>query len=315
MVLPIRRTVTGECFGPAWENPAIGLAGVAAANAVNYPHGHAFADGERLMWHRIERLRMTEDDSRLVSAAATSFEVLEAVRELDGAGVSAIARHLDRSKSGVFKHVKTLAAGGYLVQQGHEYHVGLGTWALGTDTLDRFPTENGEKAVDSLAASVDRTVALVLYEAETAVVTYVNNAASTAGVGPARGDTQPLHATAAGKVILAYAAEAVQERVLEGDRTSSTGETVTDPDALRTELEAVRQHRTAVDREEYVEGVECVAAPIVRSPGDPVGAIVISGTTDDLDGTPIEEGTQGLLVSASRSVENAMGREATTDVR
>ncbi|MCU4801951.1 IclR family transcriptional regulator [Halobacteria archaeon HArc-gm2] len=258
---------------------------------------------------------MTEDDARLVNAAATCFEVLEAVRELDGAGVSAIARHLGRSKSGVFKHVKTLAAGGYLVQQGHEYHVGLGTWALGTDTLERFPTENGENAVDSLAASVDRTVALVLYEAETAVVTYVNNAASTEGVGPARGDTQPLHATAAGKVILAYAGETVRERVLEGDLTSSTGEQVTDPDALRAELEAVRQRRTAVDREEYVEGVECVAAPIVRSPGDPVGAIVISGTTDDLDGTPIEEGTQGLLVSASRSVENAMGREAAAGVR
>jgi len=249
------------------------------------------------------------DDGRYVSAAATSFEVLEAVRELDGAGVSAIARHLDRSKSGVFKHVKTLAAGGYLVQRADEYHVGLGTWALGTDTLDRFPTDNAENAVDSLAASVDRTVSLVLYEAETAVVAYVNDAPSTEGVGPARGDTQPLHATATGKVILAYAPAETRERVLDADLRSFTDETVTDPDALRTELEGIRQRRTAVDREEYVEGVECVAAPIVRSPGDPVGAIAISETTAGLDGVPVEEGAQGLLVSASRSVENSMGRD------
>lgn len=253
---------------------------------------------------------MINDDGPAVKAAAASFEVLEAVRELDGAGISEIARHLDRSKSGVFKHVNTLADGGYLVQRGDEYHVGLGAWALGTRVLDRFPTDEAENAVDSLAASVDRTVSLVLYEDGNAVVTYVNDGPGDEASGLSPGDRLPLHATAGGKVILAYAPAETQDRVLETGLTSFTDETITDAETIRSELEAVQQRRTAVEREEYVDGVECVAAPIVRSPGDPVGAIAISDTIPDDGGTPIEEGTQGLLVSASRSVENSLGRDA-----
>lgn len=251
---------------------------------------------------------MPSDDVPAVKAAATSFEVLEAVRELDGAGVSEIARHLDRSKSGVFKHVKTLAGGGYLVQQGNEYRIGLGMWALGSGTLERFPTENAENAVDSLEASVDRTVSLALYEAGNAVVAYVNGASATEAIGRSRGDTLPLHATAAGKVILAYAPAEARDQVLNGDLSSFTGETITDPAALRSQLEEVRKRRTAVDRGEYVADVECVAAPIVRSPENPVGAITVSGTPDEQDGGPIEDGVEALLVSASRSVENSIGR-------
>lgn len=253
---------------------------------------------------------MAKDNAPAVKAAAASFEVLEAVRELDGAGVSEIARHLDRSKSGVFKHVNTLADGGYLVRRGNEYHVGLGTWALGAHILGRFPTANAENAVDSLAASVGRTVSLVLYEAGNAVVAYVNTAPDEEAAGRSTGDRLPLHATAAGKVILAYAPAETREQALADDLTSFTDETITDAETLRSELEAVQQRRTAVDREEYVGGIERVAAPIVRSPGDPVGAIAISDTTTDQDGTLIEEGVQGLLVSASRSVENSMGRGA-----
>lgn len=260
------------------------------------------------MWMSPKHDVMTRDGAPAVKAAATSFAVLEAVRELDGAGVSEIARHLDRSKSGVFKHVKTLAGGGYLVRRGDEYRVGLGLWALGATTLDRFPTADAEKAVDSLAASVDRTVSLILYEAGSAVVTYVNDASAAGGISRARGDTLPLHATAAGKVILAYASAETVDQVIDADLTASTDETTTDPETLRAELDEIRKHRTAVDREEFVDGVECVAAPIVRLSGDPAGAISISGSTADRDGPPVEEGVQGLLVSASRSVENAMGR-------
>lgn len=249
---------------------------------------------------------MAQGDEPFVKAARTSFEVLEGVRELDGAGISELARHLDRSKNGVYKHIKTLAAEGYLVQREDSYHVGLGTWALGTGALDHFPLEQGENAVDSLAASVDRTVSLVLYEEAESVISYVNEYSGGDSIGRSVGDRLPLHATAAGKVILAYAGEDTIERLIHDDLPSFTDETITDPDALRSELTTIRERRTAVDREEYAEGVECVAAPIVRTPGDPVGAITISGTTAELAGTPIETRVEGILVSASRSVENSL---------
>lgn len=250
---------------------------------------------------------MTEGDGRFVKATGTSFEVLEAVRELDGAGVSEIARHLDRSKSGVYKHVRTLADGGYLVRQGDGYSVGLGLWALGASARDRLPIEEGIDAVDSLAASVDRPVSLVLYESGDAVVVHVDAPRGTGPVGHDRGDVLPLHATAAGKVVLAYASEEGRERVLDGELARFTDETVTDPAALREELNAVRERRTAVDRGEFDAGVECVAAPIVKRPGDPIGAVSVTGTIDESDAASIEDSVQGLVVSAARSVEHSLG--------
>ena len=252
---------------------------------------------------------MAQGDEPFVKAARTSLEVLEGVRELDGAGISELARHLDRSKNGVYKHIKTLAAAGYLVQRGEHYHVGLGAWAIGAGALDHFTLEQVKNAVDSLAASVNRTVSLVLYENGESVVAYVNESAGRDGVGRSVGDRLPMHATAAGKVILAYAGEDTIRRLVTDDLPAFTDETITDPDALRDELETIRQRRTAIDREEYTDGVECVAAPIVRSPGNPVGAISVSETTAELDGTPIESRLEGILVSGSRSVENSLGGE------
>ncbi|MFC7197092.1 helix-turn-helix domain-containing protein [Halosimplex aquaticum] len=107
---------------------------------------------------------MTPDDGKTVQTAVTSFEILEGIRELDGAGPTALADHLDRSKSGVYKHVRTLADRGYLVEDGGEYRLGLGMWTLGAGARSEYPVEAGRRTVDSLVASVGHVASLVVYE-------------------------------------------------------------------------------------------------------------------------------------------------------
>ena len=52
--------------------------------------------------------------------------------------------------------------------------------------------------------------------------------------------------------------------------------TVTDPDALRLELEAIRANRIAYEREEATAKVGCVAAPILDWEGRPIAALSVS---------------------------------------
>ena len=249
---------------------------------------------------------MSDGDGPTVEASEMSFEILEAVSELDGAGVSELARYLERSKSGVYKHVQTLSRNGYLVTRGTTYHVGLPLWALGSGARERFPIEAGKAAVDSLAASIDSVVSLVLYETGAAVNAYQQRPPGTQRNELAVGDPYPLHATAAGKAILAYLPETERRsRLAEAGYASLTDATITDPEELADELAAVKERRTAFERGEYTPNVRGVAAPILNA-GTPVGAIAVSGTEGELASQRLEEEIPGIVVSASRSVENAL---------
>lgn len=250
---------------------------------------------------------MASNDRPTVQAAETSFAVLEAVRRLDEPGVSDIARELDRSKSGIFKHVTTLTDLGYLLRTDDTYRIGLGTWGLGAPVIERFPLDDGRRAVDSLAASIDRAVTLVLYEEAVACYAYQNCTPAVADRIGGVGARLPLHASAAGKVILGYLPAEQRDGILTSRPLSAlTDETLTDVDALRDRIEAVSAQRTAVERGERAPGLTAIAAPILAAPQTPVGAITVAGETDALDEAALEGRLPSLVVNASRSVENAL---------
>ncbi|WP_316978896.1 IclR family transcriptional regulator [Shumkonia mesophila] len=86
----------------------------------------------------------------------------------------------------------------------------------------------------------------------------------------------PLHCTAMGKSLLAFARKEDRERFLTLPLEAITSKTIVDPVKLREELATVRKEGFALDREEITRGVICVAAPIFGSPDDVVGAVSIA---------------------------------------
>jgi DNA-binding IclR family transcriptional regulator len=88
-----------------------------------------------------------------------------------------------------------------------------------------------------------------------------------------------LHARGSGKLLLAYAGEERIERYLAGGLAPRTSRTIVDPDALRTELAAIRARGHAFDEEEFTEGVSGVSAPVVQGDG-PIAAFTVSTPTE-----------------------------------
>lgn len=79
----------------------------------------------------------------------------------------------------------------------------------------------------------------------------------------AHGFAQDAHARASGKLLLAYASTSVREGYLESHRLSRrTKHTLTSRAALDKEFSRIREMQFAVDREEFVEGLSCVAVPV-----------------------------------------------------
>jgi DNA-binding IclR family transcriptional regulator len=92
-----------------------------------------------------------------------------------------------------------------------------------------------------------------------------------------------------------------------GDDTL-TGDTVTDPDELRAQFDAVAASALAEEHDEAVLGESSVAAPIFDTRGAAVGAIAVVLPTTDW---PVDEGVRDALREAARNISRELGSPAT----
>ncbi|MDQ3809469.1 MAG: IclR family transcriptional regulator [Chloroflexota bacterium] len=121
------------------------------------------------------------------------------------------------------------------------------------------------------------------------------------------GTRRPMHCTGLGKAILAFLPEAQQEQVLAaGPFRAFTPHTMTDAMLLRLDLERTRQRGYAIDREEIILGVHCVAVPILNHAGRAVGAISVAGTTPKTEGERFDV-LVGRLKAAGEHVSRRLG--------
>jgi len=99
----------------------------------------------------------------------------------------------------------------------------------------------------------------------------------------ARGPYRAPHARATGKLLLAYADGARRAQALgTGPLEALTPNTITDRRRLDEHLAAIRHAGWAEDHEEFLEGVSCIAAPVVLD-GTVVAALTVSAPTQRFD--------------------------------
>lgn len=89
------------------------------------------------------------------------------------------------------------------------------------------------------------------------------------------GQRLPLHAGAAGKVLLAYLPPGEVKPLIEGPLSRFTARTLIEPDKLTQELTRIRSRGWALDRGEYALSVHAVAAPIPDRSGQVIAALSI----------------------------------------
>ncbi|XZE51571.1 IclR family transcriptional regulator [Planctomycetaceae bacterium SH139] len=88
----------------------------------------------------------------------------------------------------------------------------------------------------------------------------------------------PCYSSAPGKAMVAFLPVEEREALVGRLRFKRfTANTIATREAFRAELEAILTRGYAVDYAEGLEGIRCVAAPILDRVGSPVGAITIAG--------------------------------------
>jgi IclR family KDG regulon transcriptional repressor len=223
-------------------------------------------------------------DKSYIAVMAKIFTVLECFVE-DGANqglaFSQIAKDLPFSRTTIHRILYTLGKLGYVekVEIGSRYRL-----------THKFHDISGNilslQHLLAVSKSVMRTL-LVRYSETVNLgsldggqVTYLDVAQSPSALPIAAfpGDRNPVHSTALGKAILAFLPDS-QIRTILGDSPllRKTSRTITQHARFLEHLSAVRGERVALDKEENLVGVTCVAAPIFGPSGRVIAAFSVSG--------------------------------------
>jgi len=86
-----------------------------------------------------------------------------------------------------------------------------------------------------------------------------------------------VHCTASGKVILAFSAEEIRNRLLARPREKRTPGSIVDVMELEKQLAAAREAGFARTFEELEVGLDAIAAPVLSTDGQVVAAVDVSG--------------------------------------
>jgi DNA-binding IclR family transcriptional regulator len=226
-----------------------------------------------------------------VGALKIAADVVGLLAEEGPTGVTAVARALDLPKSTAHDHLRTLERVGYVVNEDGTYRLSTKLLHLGKiarDTHDLFVHGRGEALGLDRRTGDKQYVQLVTEEHGRGAVLLATRW-QYERLPPQAAHTYPtrvhLHTNAPGKAILARLdPEGLAEIIADRGLPERTRATVTDEEALESELARIRQDGYAVDRGEVVSGMTGVAAPIVTDEGV-VGAIAVYGSSDRMPDT------------------------------
>lgn len=223
---------------------------------------------------------------------------------------SQVARRAGLPLSTTHRLLVELAGHGVVARRGDRWGIGQRVWSMGL----LAPVQTGLRDVAApflhdVHVTTRATVHLVVRQETSALYLDRVSGHTSLPVVSRTGSLLPLHATGAGKVLLAHAPAEVQDRVLGGDLPRLTPHTVTHAGRLRDQLHRVHEQGHAGTHEELVLGMSSVAVPVVRpagTTGDPPDVVAALGLVAPVIGRHRQRFVAVLQVAA-RGIGRQLG--------
>lgn len=214
-----------------------------------------------------------------VDRALTLLELIAA--EPDGLRLSEVARRAGLAASTAHRLLTTLEQRGFLqsdAASGH-WHVGRRAHTVGAAyVLARNLIAPATPFLRRLRDATHETANLgVIEDGEVVTLNQVESREIMRAISPPGGRV-PVLCSGMGKAILATRPREEIDRLISrhGFR-AATARSLTTQDAARAEIARIRQQGFAVDDEEFVIGLRCVAAVVWGPTAEPACAISVSG--------------------------------------
>lgn len=244
-------------------------------------------------------------ERRTVSAVQFSCDILDTLQQLNGAGVTEIADHLNASKGAVHTHLATLEANELVINEEGTYRLSLRFLGLGKYVRDQIQIYDVVAEETNRLAEVSGEVAQFMIEQHgRGVYLYKAEGENAVHTSASIGTRNPMHCTALGKAILAYLPEdRVDEIIDQHGLPTKTPNTITDRETLYDELGEIRDRGLAFDREEIFKGIQCAAAPVLDQNEAIIGAVSVAGPTSRMQGDRLTQEIAEMIQHTSNVIE------------
>jgi DNA-binding IclR family transcriptional regulator len=254
---------------------------------------------------------------RSVAKALTIIDLLAAKqREMS---LAELARDTSLPKSTLHGLLSTMRDFGYIEQSSFDgrYRLGVHLFEVGNVVANNWDVrQTAVPYIQKLVDDLEETIHLAILDK--GEVLYVDKRESNQSLRIVSqvGMRLPAHCTGVGKALLASLHHSEVKRIIADKGLKRyTRHTITDPRELEAELDKVRALGYAVDNEEIMDSLRCIAAPVKDNNGKTCAAISVSGPVSRLDGEnfrrALETITQTALeISVSLGYSSVVGSEA-----
>ena len=227
-----------------------------------------------------------------MSSTLKCFQALELLaQEPYEFHLSDLAARLDQPLASTHRLVATLVQAGFVEQDGpsRRYRLaGKALWA-GAGYLRNSPVYRAAFLVmQETARTSPGLIHLGALHGEWVLYLHTVGSPSRLYLYADTGERRPLHATRLGKAILAWQPTELVNRITAQKLQRFTKHTICSATELTEELKAIRRRGYAIDDEEGVLGLRCVAAPIFDASGHSVAALSMSAPVQVLSNTAID---------------------------
>ena len=226
-------------------------------------------------------------------------------------GVTEISKVLGLNKGTAFGLVDTLYKRGFLVKDPESQKYGLGSKLFELGAIQAWNTQLykvGVYPVHRLSEKVGRSARLFSWEKENMLlILNVFHSSEQFPFGGAFGPSFPAYCTGAGKAILAWLPEPkIHNYIQKTQLRPYTSNTISERKALELELRKIRRNGFSTDREEFLNGFNCIGAPILDFNRCPVGSVSISVDSDFFNNQEAGSEAKELMFTAME-ISRSMG--------
>ena len=225
-------------------------------------------------------------------------------------GVSEVARAVNFHVSTAHRLLRTLAARGYVDQDGPLRHYVLGPRLLALSGAYRSSgmlLQVARPELERLRDELGETIHLGVYRDRRVIEVASARSRHPVSVTSGAGFKDPAHCSALGKVLLAHLPpEDLAEHLAAGPLERRTSRSITRKPELLRALEAVRRDGYASDEEELASDLCCLAVPVADASGRVIAALSVAMPKSRFRGGAIRRWTQALSDAAIRIGERVV---------
>ena len=199
-------------------------------------------------------------------------------------GVTDLGRALGIPKSSAHRMLQSLGRRGLVERDDRgKYRPGVALLALGLGVQDREPVAVAARPIlEEQAADLGETFFLVVARARGLVVLDKAEGTGFLRAAPRVGTRVPVHATAAGKLYLAFDPGVLDPVELGGKAEAFTKQTLVRAEDLASAVAETRSRGWASNRDEWIQGLSVFAAP-VRRKGAMLAAVALAAASARLE--------------------------------